>query len=110
MFRLAAPGSDGVPLVRHLERVAEMTGTRPAELDGPECPECLLYLFEWFFEIGRGRGSSGWGPNPLGYRDLAAWADLTGIRPTPLEVSMLMDLDRQFMKSREKTNEAGKKP
>lgn len=33
------------------------------------------------------------GPSPITYQDIAAWARLTGRRPTPWEVSVLRDLD-----------------
>lgn len=74
-----------------------MTGQRPPELDGPECPPPLLYLWEWFLELSAARGSGGFGPNPISYCDIADWARLYARDPQPFEVRCLVDIDREFM-------------
>lgn len=61
-------------------------------LEGPPLPYCLRHLWEWFGELAEARGG-GMGPSPIGYQDIAAWAKLTGRRPTPWEVSVIRQLD-----------------
>lgn len=60
-------------------------------------PQALAYLWQWFVEICEVRGSNGFGPNCITYPDIAAWAQLTGSRPTPWDVGVLRALDRAWM-------------
>ena len=73
------------------------TGRRPRELDGPGLPAGMGYLWEWFLELHAGRASSGFGPTPLTYSEMNAWAHLTGTAPTPWEVAVLKALDADWM-------------
>jgi hypothetical protein len=98
-FRLDRPGDDGVPLRSKLEQVAAATGKRPPELDGPEFPEAWDHLMTWFLDLGLGRTSSGFGPNPLTWADFQAWSQLTGIVLRPVEVQLLRVLDRAYLKA-----------
>lgn len=82
----------------HLERAAELTGRRPAELDGPDLPEAIAYVWGWYLELDAARSGNGWAPNPLGYGEIAAWAKLTGRRPTRFEVAVLRALDGVFFR------------
>jgi hypothetical protein len=38
-------------------------------------------------------------PLPIGYRDVAAWRDLTGIRPEPWELNAIFALDAAWLDS-----------
>lgn len=51
---------------------------------------------QWFRELSRGRGSSGFGPNPLSWSDLEAWAARMGRNPAPWEVGALFMLDEAW--------------
>lgn len=73
-----------------------MTGQAPMELIEPELPGALAYVWQWFLELSSGRGSNGFGPAALSYRDIAAWADLMRIRPTPFEVELIRAMDGLF--------------
>lgn len=64
--------------------------------DEPECPPALEYLWGWFLDIGSTRGG-GYGPAPITYPDIDAWARLTGNDPTPWEVRMLRRIDNAYM-------------
>jgi hypothetical protein len=69
-------------------------GRKPPEaLAGPEIPEPVAYLWEWFAELNAARRWSQVGPEPIGYAELAAWAALTDRHPLPHEVEALMTLD-----------------
>lgn len=62
--------------------IAETTGKRPARLDGPQCPEELAYLWEWYSSA-----------RPLdGLADLKAWADLYGRKLKPYEITLMRRL------------------
>jgi hypothetical protein len=67
------------------------------DLRGPEFPEGSEYLYRWFCEASRGRGSNGWGPNTLTAVEIAAWARLAGHRLTPWEFSILRALDGEWL-------------
>jgi hypothetical protein len=67
------------------------------ELDGPPCPVELAYLLEWFLELAAARGSSGFAPSPISFGEIAAWARLMRIRPSPNEVGVLRRLDQAFL-------------
>lgn len=73
-----------------------MTGVVPDELVEPECPAMLVHVWRWFLDLSTTRGSTGFGPAPLGYRDIAAWSALMRTSPTPFEVALLRELDRLF--------------
>ena len=62
-------------------------------------PDRVLYLWEWFVELSRGRGSSGFGANPLSWTDMAAWSALMGVCLERWEVTVLRALDHAFLKS-----------
>lgn len=79
-----------------LENVARQTGRRPKDLDGPEIPLELTYLWGWFQELSATRGSNGFGPNPISYTEIGTWARLTGTIIQPMEVRLIMTLDGLF--------------
>ncbi len=72
-------------------------GIAVLELDGPECPLELAYLFGWFLELAATRGSSGFAPAPISFGEIDAWARLMRIRPSPDEVGVLRRLDQVFL-------------
>lgn len=56
-------------------------------------PPGMAYLLDWFLELDAARGSSGFGPSPIGYSEIEAWARLTGRLLLPWEVLTLRHLD-----------------
>jgi hypothetical protein len=67
------------------------------ELAGPPCPSALRYLVGYFNELHAARGSGGFGPNPIGYVDIDAYARLTRRRLSPFEVAIVVRIDRAFL-------------
>lgn len=59
----------------------------------PENP--LPYLTEWLMEIGP-IVPVGMGTGPIGWRDLAAWQEVTGQRLQPWEATLLRRLSAEF--------------
>jgi hypothetical protein len=59
----------------------------------------LSYIWGWFWELAATRQSHGFGPNPLSYSDIAAWAGLTGVALRASELDAIMMLDRLWFLS-----------
>lgn len=84
-------------MAAHLASLERQTGRRVAP-ETPDLPFPLVHLWQWFVtELAPRRSSSGFGPNPLSYGDVEAWARFTGRTPTPMEVRVLLRLDDCFM-------------
>lgn len=81
----------------HLESVERQTGKRPASLDGPDLPADATHVWLWFLDLSSTRGSNGFGPNPLAWTEIAAWASLTGIIVRPAEIEALLILDHAWL-------------
>jgi hypothetical protein len=47
--------------------------------------------------LSAGRGSSGWGPEPIRYIDIEAWSRLTGRILRPHEVQALLMIDQAYL-------------
>jgi hypothetical protein len=73
-----------------------------SELDGPDCPEPLEYVWLWFRALSYRRGSNGWGPNPLGWPEIEAWARMQGVTLTPFEFDCLEALEGAYFRTRPK--------
>lgn len=87
-------GKDGISVRAHLEKVAAQGHLGAIEqLEGPEVPEVLDYLLDYFEELAlvRGMGMSGW--DPIGYTEIMSWCHLTGTNLAPHEVKGLIALD-----------------
>ena len=83
----------------HLRQVAKMTGKEiktGAEIK--DAPKEVLYLLTYFTEISRTRESSGYGPQPLRYSEIDAWAHLYGVDLAPFEINTILDLDAVWRK------------
>jgi hypothetical protein len=95
-FKLDRPRKDGSTLRNHLQSAQRQSG-RDLFADEPRCPAAFRHLTQWFNELHCARGSSGFGPNPIQYVDIAAWAALTGREPSPEEVAAIVRIDRAFL-------------
>ena len=76
----------------------QFSGIRPQELeDETPLPALAAYLWAWFCELHSARGSNGFGPSSLSWRDLLDWAAVTGNKPHPWEVRAIRAIDRAFL-------------
>lgn len=66
----------------------------PAELDIPELPECVTGLWSAFLALNAARGSSGFGPMPIGFSDLRDYAEIIGWPISAWEADTVMEMDR----------------
>jgi hypothetical protein len=97
-IQLQAPVG-GVTLRENLEQVVKSSGGKviPPELTPPELPSAMEHLWLWFADLSRGRPHTGFGPGPIPYSEILAWAALTGQRPSPWEVAVLKRLDGVYL-------------
>lgn len=80
-----------------LEDFEARTGKREEALDADPCPEPVRYLWQAFCEISATRGNNGFGPNPLSWSEIEAWARLDGRILFQFERTALLMLDRVFL-------------
>lgn len=78
--------------------MARASGQVPEELQDAEGgpPELLEHVWRWFLELSNARAPALVGVAPIAWRDMEAWARLTGHRPSPEEVALLRRLDDAF--------------
>lgn len=80
---------------------------RLAEIESaPLPPAAIEHLWLWWHELHAGRRSNGWTPERLSWPDIEAWARLTGARPRPAEVRVLMQIDVEWLVADAKRREA----
>ena len=75
----------------HLTKVYEMTGQKPAELDVPDMPRELSYVWQYYLEL----KASG----EVNYLAIKAFSDLMCISLTPSEVSLIMDFEKEYRRA-----------
>jgi hypothetical protein len=96
-FKMWRVHHDGATTREHLESIEKRTGQRPKELDEAEIPLEAAHVWAWFCDLHSARSSSGFGPNPISYSEIAAWGKLTGERVRRHEVKLLRQLDTLFL-------------
>ncbi|PKN71192.1 MAG: hypothetical protein CVU54_01865 [Deltaproteobacteria bacterium HGW-Deltaproteobacteria-12] len=69
----------------------------PEQLAPLEVADCLLYLWHWFCDLSNGRQYGEFGPMPLSFSEIRAWANLTKIEPEAWEVDVIKQLDRAYL-------------
>lgn len=86
----------GVSQREHLESVERQTGRTPKELQGPDFPDLLEYIWSAFIHLSSLRGQGFSGPLPIDYRTISDWMDLTGIKLSAWEVDTILRLDKVY--------------
>ena len=66
-------------------------------IEEPDVPAAGEYLWGLFWDMSLGRGNGGWGPEPLSWADMAAYAGLNGITFNPWESKALRRMDLAFL-------------
>lgn len=90
---MSKPEKDGAPLRSHLEAVERAT-RKPMERLHRKCPDGAVYLWHWFIEISNARVPG----EPIGFRDLLAWQEVTGITLNAWEADALRALDIAYLR------------
>lgn len=78
--------------------IERVTGVTPPQLMPPPAPPAGRHLLDWFNELSASRSGNGYGPNPISYSELLAWARLTHRRPSPGEIAILRRLDEEVIR------------
>ena len=87
----------GQTLRAHLLSVYRQTKKLPEKLaKAPRLPDAVKHVWEWFKDLSDARSSNGFGSNPIGYSGIKDWSEMTGEKPTPWEVKLLIKLDKVF--------------
>lgn len=73
---------------------AKRSAAARQELAGPACPPAAEHIWAWFLALDAGRGSSGFGPEPIGWAELEAFGRLQGVQMSALEAGWIRALDR----------------
>lgn len=113
---MSAPSDKGTPHREVLEGLLERVRTpkRRAEIEEelrqPPLPEAARHIWGHFLRLSAHRGSTGFGPGPIGWPDLDAYCRMTRARLAPWEVEMIEDLDNLWLaeKAREIKDRSGK--
>lgn len=98
-FALNAKQDDGETLRTHLQSAWRQTGVKPEGWPNARLPAQVKYLWDYFAELNRARGSNGFGPSPLSFSDIASWQALTGNSLDPWELRALLAIDAHYLAS-----------
>lgn len=81
-----------------LEDVERQTGDRPAELDGPQFPDTMEFVWGAFLDLNASRGGSGFGASPLTYADIQTWMTVLSHRLDIWEINAIRRLDITWLR------------
>jgi hypothetical protein len=65
--------------------------------DHPVLSNEAVYLWSYFLELHRSRGSNGFGSNPISYGEIADWVRLTGKTLASWEVKAITKADTAYL-------------
>ena len=78
---------------------SEMYESALAQLDeSPEIPFYLEHVWNWFWQIHKGRTYGMSGPNAITWENILAWRMLLDIQIRPIEVEILNEIDSAYLK------------
>jgi|SRR6056297_1063877 len=66
--------------------------------DAPEIPFYIVHIWEWFWQINKGRSAGMSGPNPITWQDIVNWNKLLNKQIRPIEVEILYEIDSVYLK------------
>lgn len=69
-------------------------------------PEGGAPIWRLYHRLRRRKGSNGFSANPIEWKDIAAFSDVTGIRLLDWEVGVIEDIDDAFMEQQAKAARA----
>lgn len=95
---LSKPDQNGVTAREHLEQVERQTGRRPRELEGPEFPDLVSYLWSAFLSLSSCRGSTQYGGAPLTATDIKDWQSVSGQYLSARDFEAIKRLDALYLK------------
>lgn len=66
--------------------------------EAPEIPFYLEHIWEWFWQLHRGRSYGMSGPNPITWENILAWKNLLEIQIRPIEIEIINEIDSMYLK------------
>ena len=104
------PDKNGVAPYSHYESIQKQTGTTPPELEeynSLSIPVGFYLYWQDFCALNLRRTNDGMGnPCPLSYSEIQAWANLSGVEVSSLQLDVICRLDniwiREYVKSQKK--------
>lgn len=97
-FALSARQDDGRTKREHLVDIWERHGKTPKELlKKPELSPINAHVWEYFGELNQGRDRDDSGPKKTSWRELEAWANMTGRRLDPWEIRALRKIEAEYL-------------
>lgn len=63
----------------------------------PQLPREAAHLWAFYLELDAARRSNGFGPDPIGFPEIAAWSALTDNALEPWEVYAIRRLDQAYL-------------
>lgn len=90
---------DGHTLRWHLEIVYEQSGEMPADLNVPNIPVELEYLWGYFAAMSGKRTMGAMSPNPISDTELLAWQQRHRIVLSPFEGECIDAIDAAYLAS-----------
>ena len=89
---------NGVSEREHLEEVERQIGQTPIELQGPEFPELMEFVWSAFLSLNAARGQGYSGPMPISFSEISAWKELTGNQLSTWEVEAIKKIDSLYVR------------
>jgi len=80
----------------HFKAVERITGKKPEALELPDLPIQLSHLWNIFCELHRGRPSGFNGPEPITYRQILDWKEVTEGILSHRDVATILKLDKVY--------------
>jgi hypothetical protein len=66
-------------------------------INEPEIPYCVSHVYDWFWDLHRGRASGFNGPEPISYLDIYSWSVLKSIELRDIEIDILKIMDSIYL-------------
>ena len=78
--------------------------------ESPDIPFYIEHIWEWFWQIHKGRTYGMSGPNPITWENILAWRNLLDIQIRPIEIEIINEMDSVYLKYiSDKNKKKGKK-
>lgn len=92
------PQKKGGTLKEQLEQAQKQVKHQIPQLQGPEFPEPLRFLWDAFIEMSSVRPFTEVGVGPITYSEIKAFSELTEHRFSPKDIQILRLLDNTYLR------------
>ena len=88
---------DKATLRDHLKIAAASSINAQLQLIPPELSNLALDMVGLFFDVAANRGSTGFGPAPVSYRQILDWEELRRVELEQWQINMILKADRAYL-------------